>query len=106
LERFSLAEQNGYLKIFIKVFWRKWNWGCWLVALQSVWSLKKGTRTFSFRSNPPSPDLLGPLFQYEQPRGKNNQKLINIIKILDKSHIRDMSSGKNSKISHFFYIGA
>jgi hypothetical protein len=47
LERFSLAEQNGYLKIFVKVFWRKWDLGCWLVARQSFWSLRKGNRTFN-----------------------------------------------------------
>ena len=37
------------------------------VVLQSFCPLKKGTRTFNFRSNQPSPIILGPLVWYDQP---------------------------------------
>ena len=36
-----------------------------LDALQFFWSLRKGTRTFHFRQNEPSCDILGPLGRYD-----------------------------------------
>ena len=42
------------------------------VDLQFFGSLKKGTRTFNFRSNEPSHDILGLLGQYNQPEEKKN----------------------------------
>ena len=44
-----------------------------LGALQFFGSLKKGTRTFNFRWNEPSCDILGPLGRYDHPE-KNKQK--------------------------------
>ena len=38
-----------------------------LVALQSFGHLKIGTKTFNFRVNEPSPDILVPLFRYDNP---------------------------------------
>ena len=38
------------------------------------WSLKKGTRTVDFRSNEPSPDLLGLLVRYNHPWEKRIKK--------------------------------
>ena len=38
-----------------------------LVALQFIWSLKKGTRTFNFRLNEPSRDNLGPMGRHDHP---------------------------------------
>ena len=58
-----------------------------LDALQYFWSLRKGTRTFNFRSNEPSRKILGPLFRNDQPWKK-------------KTRIRDFSSGKKYKIPH------
>ena len=45
-----------------------------LDALQFFWSLKKGTRTFHFRQNEPSCDILGPLGRYDDPWGKEKKK--------------------------------
>jgi len=47
--------------------------GVGLGALQFFWSLKKGTRTFQFRYNEPSCDILGPLGRYDDPWVKNKQ---------------------------------
>ena len=38
------------------------------------WSLKKGTRTFHFRYNEPSCDILGALDRYDDPWKKKNKK--------------------------------
>ena len=38
------------------------------------WSLKKGTRTFHFRSNEPSRKILGTLGRYDHPWEKENKK--------------------------------
>ena len=54
------------------------------VALQSFWSLKKGTKTFNFHSNAPSPDLLGSLFQYDQPWEEETNKRASVICFLAK----------------------
>ena len=46
------AEQNCYLNIltiFISRLWGKKGMGGGLVAFQSFWSFKMGTRTFNFR---------------------------------------------------------
>ena len=51
-----------------------------LGALQFLWSLKKGTRTFNLRYNEPSRDILGSLSRYDHPWGKKqkpNKKKIN-----------------------------
>ena len=48
-----------------------------LVALQSFWSLKKGTRSFNIRSNDSSPDILGPLGRYDHPEKKEKKDEIN-----------------------------
>ena len=58
-----------------------------LVALWFHRSLKKGPRTFNFRSNEPCPDNLGPLGKYDHPWGKKNEtnKLLSIIFRLTKS---------------------
>ena len=47
-----------------------------LDALQFIWSLKKGTRTFPFRYSEPSCDILGPLGRYDDPwkKTKKNKK--------------------------------
>ena len=45
-----------------------------LGALQFFWSLKKGTRTFYFRSNEPSRKILGPLGRYNHPWEKEKNK--------------------------------
>ena len=37
------------------------------------WSLKKGTRTFNFRSNETSHDILGLLDRYDRPWGKKTK---------------------------------
>ena len=58
---FSYDEQNGYLKILIGRFWGKRDGEEGLVALQSFWSFKKGTKIFNFGFNEPSRDILGPL---------------------------------------------
>jgi len=44
-----------------------------LDALQFLWSLKKGTRTFHFRQNEPSCDILGPLGRCDDPWGKEKK---------------------------------
>ena len=44
-----------------------------LVALQSIRPLKKGTRTFNFNLNEPSPDILGTLSRYDHPWKKTNK---------------------------------
>ena len=48
-------------------FWKIISVGGGLGALQFFWSLKKGTRTFHFRSNEPSCNILGPLGRYDHP---------------------------------------
>ena len=48
--------------------------GAGLVALQSIWSLKKGTRTFNIRSNEFFPDILGSLGRYDHPWEEKNLK--------------------------------
>ena len=45
-----------------------------LSALQFFWSLKNGIRTFSFRYNEPSRDILGPLGRYGHPWEKKKQQ--------------------------------
>jgi hypothetical protein len=47
------------------------------VALQFFWSLKKGTRTFNFRSNEPSYDILVLLDLYDHPWEKKTNKQTN-----------------------------
>ena len=61
------------LNFFLDVFGKKRGVGGGVVALQSFWSLKKDTRTFHFRSNESSLDLLGPLVPYDQPWKKKIQ---------------------------------
>ena len=63
-----------------------------LSALQFFWSLKKGTRTFHFRSIEPSREILGPLGRCDHPWEK---------KQTHKIRIRDLSSGKKYKLPHF-----
>ena len=59
---FDYAEQNGLSKNFDPLTLEKeLSVGGGLGALQFFWSLKKGTRTFHFRYNEPSCDILGPL---------------------------------------------
>ena len=48
-----------------------------LGALRFFWSLKKGTRTFHFRSEEPSHIILGPLSRYDHPCEKENNKKTN-----------------------------
>jgi hypothetical protein len=52
-----------------------------LVALQSFWSLKKGTKTFYLRSNDRFPDFLGSLVRYDCP-WKNKNKYASVIFLL------------------------
>ena len=52
---FNYDEQNGYLEILFLRFWGRRGGQ---VALQSFWSLKKGTKTFHFSLNEPSHDIL------------------------------------------------
>ena len=68
--KFVYAEQNGYLKILICWLWRKNEHWRGPRCPPIFWSLKKGTRTFHFRQNEPSCDILGPLGQYDDPWGK------------------------------------
>ena len=56
----------------ISKFWSvdfgiKMSVGGGLGPLQFFLSLKKGTRTFNFRHNEPSYDILGPIGQYDDP---------------------------------------
>ena len=46
-----------------------------LDALQFFRSLKKGTRTFHFRWNEPSCEILGPLGRYDDPWKKNKKQI-------------------------------
>jgi len=48
-------------------------WG--LSALQFSWSLKNGTRTFDFRLNKSSSEILGPLGGYDHSFGKKKYKI-------------------------------
>ena len=59
------------------------------VASQSFWLLKKGTRTFNFRLNLPSPRTI---IKYDYPR--------KIKKKTYKIRIRDLFCLKNDKFSH------
>ena len=66
-------------KMAISKFWsvdfgKNTSVGGGLDALQFFWSLKKGTRTFHFRLNEPSHDILGRLGWYDHPWEKNNKK--------------------------------
>ena len=70
---FDYGEQNRYFKILIRYLWEKMSMGRGLGALQFFWSLRKGTRTFYFRYNEPSCDILGPLGRYDDPWGKENK---------------------------------
>ena len=58
-------------------FGKKMSVGRDLGALQFFWSLKKGTRTFHFRSNEPSRKILGPLGWYDHPWEKEKKKKTN-----------------------------
>ena len=42
--------------------------------LRFFWSLKKGTRTYHFRSNESSLKILGPLGRYDRPWEKKQKK--------------------------------
>ena len=56
------------------------------VNLQSFWSLKKGNRTFNFRSSEPSPDILGPLVRYTiTPGEKKINKHTTVMFLLAKN---------------------
>jgi hypothetical protein len=67
-------------------------------ALQYLWSLKKGTRTFDFRSNEPSSNLLVYWFDIISA-GENIKK--------EKKKIRDLSSSeKEFEKFHILYTGA
>ena len=68
-------------------FGKKMSMGGGLVALHFFWSLKKGTRTFNFRSNEPSHDILGPLGRYDHPWGKEKKtnKHASVIFLLAKN---------------------
>jgi hypothetical protein len=61
-----------------------------LAALKHFWSLKKGTRTFDFRSNEPYPNILLSLVRYDYPWRKKNKKKTNkhasVIFLLAKMH--------------------
>ena len=59
------------------------------------WSVKKGTRTFNFRSNEPSHDNLGPLGRYDHPWEKKT-------KTKKQTRICDLSSCEKCKIPHFY----
>ena len=61
-----------------------------LGALQFFWSLKRGTRTFHFRYNEPSYEILGPLGRCDDPWEKKQN-----------TRTRDLSSGKKYEIPHF-----
>jgi len=63
-----------------------------LVALQFAWSLKKAIRTFSFRLNQPSCDILGLLVRYSHLWKKTTTT---------KKGSRDPSSGKEKKFRIF-----
>ena len=65
-------------KMAISEFWsdyfgKKMSLGGGLGALRFFWSLKKGTRTFHFRSNEPSRKILGPLGWYDHPWEKEKK---------------------------------
>ena len=65
------AEQNGYLKILIGCVWRNdGRGGGGLVALQSLSTIKKGTRTIDFQSNEPPLKFLRRPLPYKVPLGK------------------------------------
>ena len=70
---FNYDEQNGYIKILIGRFRGKYGEGGGLAALQSFWSLKKGTRAFNFCPNEPSNTIQGPQSQYDHPWKKQQQ---------------------------------
>ena len=48
-----------------------------LGALQFFWLLKKGTRTFHFRQNEPSCNILGPIGRYNDPWEKEKKQQTN-----------------------------
>ena len=52
--KINYAEQNDYLKILIGRIWgNDGRGGAWLVALQSLSTIKKGTSPLNFQSNEP-----------------------------------------------------
>ena len=52
----------------------------------NFWLLRKGTRTFNFRSNEPFRDILGPLSRYDHPWEKNKtNKHASVICLLAKN---------------------
>ena len=68
---FNYDEQNGCLKISIGQFWGKRGWGRGPSCPPIFLSIEKGPRTFNFRSNEPSHDILGPLGRCDHPWKKN-----------------------------------
>ena len=81
--------------------WKFWSnnlggkgaWEGGVVTLRSLWSLKKDTRTFKFHLSAPSPNFLGPLFWYDHPWKKQQQR--------NKHPSVIFFLTKNSKIPHF-----
>ena len=72
---FDYAEQNGYLKIWIRWLWKKNERGRGPRCPPIFWLLKKGTRTFHFCYNEPFWEILGPFGRYDDPWKKNKIKI-------------------------------
>ena len=64
---------NKNLKILIRWLWKKMSVRGHLVALPILLSLKKGIRTFNFRSTEPFHDILRPLGRYDHLWEKEKQ---------------------------------
>ena len=71
---FNYDEKNVYLKILIRRFLGEKERGRGPSCPPIFRSLKKNTRTFNFRSNQLSSNILGPLDRYDHPWRKQKKK--------------------------------
>ena len=61
-----MLKKMAISKLWSEDFEKKWVWkGAYYPII--FWLLKKYTIIFNFRSNEPSPEILGPLGQYGHP---------------------------------------
>ena len=78
-----------------------------LGALQFFGSLKKGTRTFHFRENEPSCDILAPLGRYDDPWENKTKKQTNkhapVICLLAKNTKFHIFVDRSSKLLRSYY---
>ena len=73
---FNYAEQNSYLKILIGRFLEKAWHGRGPSCPPFFWSFNKSTRSFHYRYNEPSSDILGQLCQYKKKTKKNTHTFV------------------------------